>query len=280
MIEKTIFYKGSTIYYTVTGHGPRVILLHGFGETGEIWKNQIPFLSTAFQLIIPDIPGSGRSEIINNATIETYADVIKDIIDEEIKNIHHADKKAAAPKKEAAGYTLIGHSMGGYIAMAFAEKYPDNIKGLGLFHSSAFADTEEKKELRKKAMDFITSNGVFNFLKSSIPGLFTKTYVSNHEKEVESLIKEGEKFSKASLIQYYTAMSNRPDRRKVLENFKGPVLFLAGEWDTAIPLQISLQQAHLPTQSYIIILDSSAHMGLWEEVEKTNKILFKFLSCI
>lgn len=280
MTAKTINYKGASIYYTVTGHGPRVILLHGFGETGEIWKNQVPFLSTAFQLIIPDIPGSGRSEFIDNATIETYADVIKNIIDEEIKTIFLTEKNHVSAEKVKKGFTLIGHSMGGYIALAFAEKYPDQLNALGLFHSSAFADTDEKKEVRKKSIAFIELNGAFNFLKSSIPGLFTKTYVSNHEKQVENLIKQGEKFTKVALTQYYIAMSSRPDRRKVLENFTRPVLLLIGEWDSAIPLQVSLQQASLALQTQVIILALSAHMGLWEEIDKTNRILFNFLSCI
>ena len=280
MQTKIILYNGSSIYYTVTGNGPRVVLIHGFGETGAIWKNQIYLLSASFQLIIPDLPGSGQSEFINNANIETYALVIKVILDAEINSASELKQNSAVTQKNKVFFTMIGHSMGGYIALAFAEKFSGYLNALGLFHSSAFADSEEKKIRRKKAIDFIALKGAFNFLKSSIPGLFTKTYMDDNTQEIENLIKKGEKFTNGALIQYYTAMCERPDRTKVIENFDGHFLFLIGQWDKAIPLQISLQQSHLPVQSYVDILALSAHMGLWEEIDKTNKILFQFLCSI
>jgi pimeloyl-ACP methyl ester carboxylesterase len=91
------------------------------------------------------------------------------------------------------------------------------------------------------------------------------------------LIEEGKKFSNESLVQYYKAMIERPDRTDVLKKLNTPVLFIIGENDMAIPLQSSLQQCYLPNQSYVTILEKSAHMGMWEEVEKTNKALFNFL---
>ncbi len=276
---KTMLYKGASIYYMVAGSGPVVVLLHGFGETSDVWKNQIEFLSPHFQLIVPDIPGSGKSAYINNADIDTYADILKNIVAAELAILQTNNKEDPTIKNKPA-FALIGHSMGGYIALAFAEKYPDYLNSLGLFHSSAFADSKEKKEMRKKAIDFITANGAAAFLKSSIPGLFTKAFASKNGQQVDNLIKQGKNFSRDALIQYYTTMCNRPDRRQVLENFKHPILFLIGEWDTAVPLQVSLQQSHLPAQSYVNILELSAHMGLWEEVEKTNTILFQFLYSI
>ena len=278
--SNTIFYKGVTIHYTVTGKGQGVVLLHGFGETGEIWKNQIEFLSKSFKLIIPDIPGSGKSDYLLNADIETYAEILKNILDAVLNTENLITNTNTLSKKSNNTFSLIGHSMGGYIALAFAEKYPAYLNSLGLFHSSAFADTEEKRAMRKKAIEFISSKGAAAFLKSSIPTLFTGNFTDKNFKQVKQLINKGKNFSADALIQYYSAMSNRPDRRGILEKFDGPVLFIIGEWDTAVPLQQSLQQCHLPAKSYISILTLSAHMGLLEEAEKANKILFNFLSAI
>ena len=167
---KNINWQGASIQYQVTGQGKTVVLLHGFGEDSTVWQPQIEFLQQYFRLIIPDIPGSGQSQFVPNANIETYADILKEIIIIELKNLF--------PSGEGwdGAFSLIGHSMGGYITLAFAEKYPEYLNSFGLFHSSAFADTGEKKETRRKAIGFIQSKGGYAFLKTSIPGLFTKEY--------------------------------------------------------------------------------------------------------
>lgn len=281
MTEKTITYQNSVIFYRTIGEGETVVLIHGFAEDGEIWNNQIDFLKDHFRLIIPDIPGSGRSGLIKNANIETYAEVIKFILDAEFQKPSLQDRvdenligdKYPGPQL----VTIIGHSMGGYITLAFAEKYPQYLNSFGLFHSSAFADNEEKKQLRAKAIDFIKENGTNVFLRASTPGLFTKAFAEAYPERINELIEKGKNFSAAALVQYYEAMIIRPDRTAVLKSFSKPILFIIGEFDNAIPLQSSLQQCYLPAQSHIHILNQSAHMGMWEEVEKSNQLLFNFL---
>ncbi|MBL0357242.1 MAG: alpha/beta hydrolase [Chitinophagaceae bacterium] len=265
MQEKCFLFQNKNICYNVSGSGQPVILLHGFGEDGMVWQSQIEFLQNNFKLVMPDIPGSGQSEFVPNATIETYAEVIKELIEIEIQ-------------KEKGEVVLIGHSMGGYVTLAFAEKYPRYLKSFGLFHSSAFADPEEKISTRKKAINFIKENGAFNFLKTSTPGLFTQRYKDQHPEKVEALIEAGKQFSPEALIQYYEAMIARPDRTHVLTSFNKPVLFLIGEHDQAIPFESSMRQCYLPAQSHVNILRESAHMGMWEETEKSNTILLDFLS--
>ncbi len=259
--NKFIQYKNKNIYYREFGKGKPVILVHGFGEDGSIWNELIKDLKNDFYLIIPDIPGSGKSEMLDgDISIEDYADVIKAILKEE----------------KSALYCMIGHSMGGYITLAFAEKYPDLLNGFGLFHSSALADDEEKKQTRRKAIEFIKTNGAKVFLKTSIPNLFADKM---HQDVIERLIEEGKNFTPEALIQYYNAMLNRPDRSMVLKSFDKPILFIIGEKDNAIPLQASLQQCHLPAISHVHIL-AVGHMGMIEEQKKCSGILLSFLQNI
>jgi len=258
MTEKIIPCNSSKIFYRVVGNGKPVVLIHGFAEDGEIWNNQIDFLKDYFKLIIPDLPGTGKCELIEDMSIEGMAELIKVIIAEE--NISQV--------------ILIGHSMGGYITLALAEKYPELVSSFGLCHSSAFADNEEKKAARLKSIEFIKNNGAYEFLKTSIPGLFL---APENYKPCTDLIEKGKQFTPETLIQYYLAMIARPERIEVLKTFNGPVLFIIGEHDKAIPFEQSMQQCHLPLQSHIHILRNSAHMGMWEETDKVNTALLQFL---
>lgn len=262
MESKFILYQNKNIHYKLYGKGKPVVLLHGLPLNSNIWNELAVSLQNDFLVITPDIPGTGQSEMLEgkNIGLEDYAKAIKAILDKE--NITQC--------------TMIGHSMGGYITLAFAEKYPELLKGFGLFHSTAYADDEEKKQTRRKAIEFIKTKGAYAFLKTSTPNLFTG---KEHLKEMNDIVEEGKNFSSEALIQYYQAMINRPDRTQVLKSFDKPVLFIIGEKDTIIPLQASLQQSHLPAMSYVNILDTG-HMGMIEDSSKSQLIVKSFLENI
>ena len=284
-MEKEIKYQDRTIFYRVIGTGYTVVLIHGFGEDGEIWKAWPPqappkegfattqslvvensSLTKRYKFIIPDLPGSGRSEMIDDMSIEGMAEVIKTIFDHEASEI-----------PPSGGGGAVGHSMGGYITLAFAEKYPEYLKAVGLFHSSAFADSEEKIATRRKGIEFINQYGSFEFLKTTITNLFSDESQVKHRDSIRKLIDKGNNFSPPALVSYYEAMIQRPDRTEVLRHSKWPVLFIMGKYDKAIPLEDGLRQCHLPEKSYIHILHHSGHMGMIEEVQKSNRLLEKFL---
>jgi pimeloyl-ACP methyl ester carboxylesterase len=259
---RSIIYQSSNIFYRTTGKGKPVVLIHGFAEDGDIWKNQIEFLRAYFYLIIPDLPGSGRSAIISRQPavgIEDYAEVIKAILNEE----------------KISQCSMVGHSMGGYIALAFAEKYPEILASIALVHSSAFADSEEKKANRLKSIEFVKKNGAYEFLKAVIIDLFTEKWASENTAAVETQVEKSKSFTDEAIIQYYRAMIARPDRTAVLKNFPKPILFIIGEHDKAIPFEQSMQQSYLPVQSHIHILRNSAHMGMLEEAGKVNHALLQ-----
>ena len=265
---KEILYQGKKIYYRIYGTGKTVILLHGFGEKGDVWNNQIEYLKERYKLIVPDLPGSGKSEMIDDMSIAGMAEVIKIILDSECPKV--------PPPGELRG-ALIGHSMGGYISLAFVKKYPEYLDAFGLVHSTAYADSEEKKTVRKKGIEFIKQHGAFKFLKTTIPNLYSAVFKEAKPAFVEKQIERLKDFTDTALIAYYTAMMERPERIEVLKTVKIPVLFIIGEYDYAIPLEESLRQCHLPEKSYIHFLKKSGHMGMLEEQEKVNRILDDFL---
>jgi pimeloyl-ACP methyl ester carboxylesterase len=259
-------YKGKKLFYRTTGEGPLVVLLHGFGEDSTIWKGQYDIFPH-HRLLIPDLPGSGRSEAIEDMSMEGLAEAVKAMI-------------APPPPKGGGGAVLIGHSMGGYITLAFAEKYPELLRGFGLFHSTAFADSEEKKETRRKGIRFIEEHGAAEFLKTATPNLYAPQSREQHPHWIEEHLALVHNFSAENLVHYYMAMIQRPDRTPVLKQSKVPVLFVMGQHDTAVPLQDGLKQCHLPQLSYIHILERTGHMGMIEERERANLILSQFVITI
>lgn len=271
---KTFTYQSSKIFYRTVGKGKPIVLIHGFAEDGDVWKNQIEFLQHHCYLIIPDLPGSGKSEMINDMRVEGMAEVIKEILSFELQSSSAA---AEAEGVWAEGVCLAGHSMGGYISLAFAEKYPDTLSSIALVHSSAFADNEEKKANRLKSIEFVKKNGAFEFLKAVITDLFTETWATNNPETVDRQIEKSKDFTDEAIIAYYQAMINRPDRTNILKSFGKPFQFIIGEHDKAVPFEQSMQQCYLPDQSHIHILRNTAHMGMFEEADKVNKVLLQFL---
>jgi pimeloyl-ACP methyl ester carboxylesterase len=262
VVEKKINYSGHDFHYYEYGSGEPVILIHGFAEDAEIWKSQVASLQNKFRLLVPDIPGSGRSPYNNNlVSIEDFSETIKLILDTE----------------QIQKMVLIGHSMGGYIALAFAEKYAERLLGLGLFHSTAYADTEEKKAARKKSIDFIKEHGAAEFIKSTIPNLFSANFNANHANRVKEMIEKYSYFSPEALIVYYEAMIKRPDRHVLLKDLRKPILFIIGEEDKAVPVQDSLEQTHIPDLAFIHFLRNTAHLGMLEHPDLTSSWMNSFI---
>lgn len=260
MEQKELKAGKQKISYRIKGTGNTVVLLHGFGENGLIWENQFNALE-GFQLIIPELPGTGSS-IIEDMSMEGQAKWLKSFLDQlKIKNL-----------------VLVGHSMGGYITLAFAEKYPDMLKGFGLCSSTAYADTEEKKETRRKGIEFIRRHGPFELMKISTPNLYAPVTRQQNSSLVSHHIELTRNFQADVQISYYEAMIKRPDRTKVLMDARVPVLFILGKHDNAVPFQDGLQQCHLPPVSDVVILENSGHMGMIEEAAKTNEHLRSFVT--
>ncbi|MBD1398018.1 alpha/beta hydrolase [Pontibacter sp. JH31] len=251
--------------YTDHGSGDTLVFLHGFCESKDVWAEFAKPLQQKFRTVALDLPGFGdNTQGIADYSMEGMADFVKSKLDElKIKKC-----------------LLIGHSMGGYVGMAFAEKYASMLHGLCLFHSSALPDTDEKKENRNKTIEFVEKHGVEKFMQSFIEPLFYSENRERLKKEIALMKQIGTGTPKESVTSGLAAMRDRPDRTNVLASAKFPVLFIFGKEDGAVPLDKALEQCHLPDNSMVYFLGKTGHMGMFERKYETRKALEKFAETI
>lgn len=259
-------YQGKKIAYQVSGekNGKCILLLHGFCADHRTWDEWLPLLPDQYKYIRVDIPGFGQSELLDDQSIDSIAEAVNAVVEAE----------------DIEKFMFIGHSMGGYTALAFAEKYGDKLEGLCMFNSQAHADTDEKKAGRLKSIDFIQRNGHVLYVKQLIPKLFAYDYSKGYPAEVNRLIYQATKYLPEAIIASTHAMRNRPDRQHVLENIKCPVLFFIGKKDNAVTFENSMAQTSLPDIADIHIYPDAGHMCMFETPRQTAKALRKFLNTL
>lgn len=244
------------------GNGPVLVLIHGYCEDKSLWNGYINILSPQYRIITPDLPGFGESEILEKTSIENFADALNDLL------VH----------LQINTCTIIGHSLGGYVALAFAESYSHKLNGFGLFHSTAFADTDDKKDSRNKTIDFIERKGVAPFSTAFVPPLFHISNRTRLENEIKVITDIATNTNQEAIIKTAIAMRDRNSRIHVLELTKLPVLFIIGKNDTAVPLEISLKQCAIPKNSIVQFLDNTGHMGMIEKQTETLNTIKAFLT--
>lgn len=263
-MKKTVSTNSVSLQYTITGKGFPVVLIHGFGEDSSVFSNQLSFLKDHCTLIIPDLAGTGNSvytDIENTLSIESMA----------------ADIQALLAAEKIDSCIVLGHSMGGYITLAFAEAYPQYLKAFGLIHSSAYADNEEKKKNRSKSIEIIGEYGGYAFLKNTIPNLFGEDFKEEAPEIIAAQIEKSKSFSNKALQQYTHAMMMRPDRSEVLKNTSVPVLMISGTEDIAAPIDDVKAQSKLNDHIELDILEGVGHMGMLEAADQLNRILLHFI---
>lgn len=254
-LQSTLF---SDTYYMKGGSGPYIFMVHGFAEDHSIWSQQAEHLGKHFTCILPDLPGTGMSLLsANSISIEDMARFIYEV----------------ALQEKTEKFIFLGHSMGGYIALAFAEKYPSMLAGFGLIHSTAYADDEQKKENRLKSIRLIEGNGKEVFLKAMVPNLYAEASRANKEQAISEHLTIALGISSTSLVEYYKAMIARAERTHVLKTAEVPVLFAIGKWDNAVPYTDMLHQSAMPNRSMVYFDSEIGHTGMLEAPEKLNSIL-------
>jgi pimeloyl-ACP methyl ester carboxylesterase len=249
------------IFSDTGGSGPALVFLHGFCESKEIWQDFVTPLAADHRVILIDLPGFGANTAPQpEYTMERAAAFVQQTLTE-----LQVDKSL-----------VIGHSMGGYVALALAEKSPRLLAGLALFHSSALPDTEEKKENRNKTRDFIRKHGVDTFMDAFVAPLFFEGNREAQQDAIARLTRMGKQAPEEAILGALAGMRDRPDRTPVLKAVDYPVLMIAGKQDPAVPLEQTLQQCHLPKESHVLFLDRTGHQGLFEKPRETLQALQAF----
>ena len=247
------------IHFFEKGSGQPLVLLHGFCESGNMWNDFAEELSAYFRVICPDLPGFGDSPISGDRiTLEEVAVQLEEWMEE--NQIHDP--------------IIIGHSLGGYVTLALLELMGNRLKAVGLFHSTAYPDDEEKKGMRDRTIVFLQKHGVEKFVTSFVPPLFPEHRREELASEIELAIADAKRSSLDGLIAYAGAMRDRKDRLDVLRNFKGPKLLIAGTEDGAVKIEASREQKD--AFSHYVELQGVGHMGMVEEKERTLNVVREF----
>jgi pimeloyl-ACP methyl ester carboxylesterase len=260
-MDKWIKFNGADCFYKVEGRGKAVMLVHGFIEEGAMWDGLAPTLAKSYKVIIPDLPGFGKSPLpVTELSMEWYAEYLLEILKAE----------------KISRLILLGHSMGGYIILNFAEKYGNMLSGFGLLNAHCFEDTPQKKENRVKGIDFIRKHGTQLFVRELYNSIFHDSYKKKHKKLIESLIEKAQKYTPQAVMSANAAMMNRKDKSDVLKNATVPVLFIDGEEDEAAPLPLTLKQASYPPIADFNLFSQSKHMSVFERKAEVQKIIAAF----
>lgn len=261
----TFLYNDKKIAFEKKGEGPAMIFLHGFCEDQSMWHTlEAQAAEWGITFISLDLPGFGQSDSLASCSIEDMADIVYTFC-----QTQQLDRIA-----------LLGHSMGGYVALAFAEKYPQLLSGLGILHSHPYEDSEEKKEARQKSIAFIEKNGSKSYVQQLIPKLFPTGYAPAHPQIVQGLVEKALAYNPLGIINALWAMKNRPDRTEVLKSIEVPVLFIVGALDELESSEKLIGQTHLPQVASIHILEQVGHMGIFEAPDRINQVVSDFAAFI
>jgi pimeloyl-ACP methyl ester carboxylesterase len=255
---------GAKVRYADVGKGRVVVLLHGFLENLEVWFGNkfAQELAEHYRVIAIDLPGHGKSECVGYVhRMEKMAGVVKAVMDE----------------LGLRRYTMVGHSMGGYVTLAFAEKYPQNLTGFCLFHSTSTADSEAKKIERERAIRLVKKSPV-KYTNALIANLLAVANVRYFKAEIAWLKRMAAKTKPQGIIACLEGMKIRKNRENVLRYSQVPVLFIAGQRDNVIPLEVSEKQKDLAADQRYVALEKCGHMGFLEQKEIALKKLRAFCS--
>lgn len=238
--------------YTRRGKGVPLVLLHGYPLDHHLWDDVAPLLEDTFDLILPDLRGFGESTTVDSTyTMDDYASDIAGLLD------HLGIQKAA----------IAGHSMGGYVALAFAGLYPERVSGLGLVSSQVLADPPDRKEGRYKSAADVSEKGIGGVVETMAPKF-------SADERFQALARETmQRQQPAAFIGALKAMAERMDSTPLLSSFKFPVVIIHGEADALIPIDRAREVKKAVPQAHLVELKEAGHMPMIEAKEETARAL-------
>jgi len=249
---QTINVNGIRLVYERRGKGTPLVLLHGYPLDHHLWDDVAPLLEDTFDLIIPDLRGFGGSSTVDSFyAMEDFASDIAALLD------HLEIQKAA----------IAGHSMGGYIALAFARLYPERVSGLGLVASQVLADPEERKQGRYKSAAEVADKGI-----ASVVETMTPKFTSDPQLQ-EFARKSMEEQQPAAYIGALKAMAERVDSTPLLSSLAVPIVVVHGDEDQLIPIDRAREVKAAIPDVHLVEISGAGHMPMMEAKEKTADAL-------
>ena len=252
-------YKNCKIHYTDSGKGATVVLLHGFLENSKMWNSFVPEFSKTNRVICIDLLGHGKTECLSYVhTMEDMAYAVHHVLNElKVNNV-----------------VLIGHSMGGYVALAFAELYSEMVKGLVLLNSTAREDNLERKANRDRAIVAVKQN-YKNAISMSIANLFSEENREKLVNEIEWAKKEALKTPLQGIVGAQEGMKIRKDRESLLHTSSYLKMIILGKKDPVLNYEEHKTQAENTNVELVTFNDG--HMSHFENKDELNETLISFL---
>ncbi|MBZ4043509.1 alpha/beta fold hydrolase [Flavobacterium hibisci] len=255
---KTVLYKNTTISYTDSGEGTAIVLLHGFLENKKMWQDYAAFFSENYHLIAIDLLGHGESECLGYVhEMEENARAVNSVLE----NL----------KIEKA--IILGHSMGGYVGLAFAELYPEKLQKLVLLNSTSKEDSAEKKLNRTRAIKAVKQNYA-SFVSMAIANLFSENNRERLANEIEKVKTEALKTPLQGIVASLEGMKIRKDRENILKRNLFPVLLVLGKKDPVLNYDENISQIKNTNAQLVSFEDG--HMSQIENKEDLKKVLSDF----
>jgi len=240
-------HKKKNIHYKNEGSGEVVVLIHGFLENLSMWDEIADELSKTHQVIRIDLPGFGRSESIEEThSMELFAACVHQVL-LELK----IDK-----------FNLVGHSMGGYVSLALLGICSDKIEHICLFHSTANADSEEKKSGRDRAIKTLKDKQNV-YLKTAIPFLFPQQFQEGCKVQIQKMIEEAKDLNPNGISAALKGMQQRKDANQILKDFSAKKTYIAGALDPLLNID-ALRQEALNNGANFLEIEQAGHMSHWE----------------
>ncbi|RZJ28253.1 MAG: alpha/beta hydrolase [Flavobacterium sp.] len=255
---KEMLFKDISVSYTESGKGNCVVLLHGYLENQLMWEDFVDDFAKKYRVITIDLLGHGKTAPLGYVqTMEDNADVVYAVLN------HLRIRKAI----------IAGHSMGGYVALAFAELYPENVKAIALINSTSKADSDERKSNRDRAIKCVKQDFT-SFVRMSISNLFSEGNRERLDGEIEKVKLEALKTPLQGIVASLEGMKVRKDRELLLNEGKFPVLLVLGEKDPVLNYEDNAPQADYPNVELLSFPDG--HMSPIENHEELKRTLLEF----
>jgi pimeloyl-ACP methyl ester carboxylesterase len=257
---KKITFRQKQLAYRIHGQGPAMVFLHGFPMDHRVWEIFTSVFSKQFTVICPDLPGFGQSEMIQD---EHHMWLMAEAVN------------AILAHEEISKALFVGHSMGGYAALALAKQYPERVSGLVLFHSHAAEDEATARANRANAIvDAITD--IHGFIHRFIDGLFDAPFKQKYPERVDRIQKIAESQRKEAVTAAIAGLRDRESQLQLLSELNCPVVFILGKNDSRMPFARILAQVALPSHAELMLLSGVAHMGFEETPDITKQAILHF----